>query len=124
MVHTMSSPDALGALIRERREARREGDSRFSVRQVAGRVGVEPSYLSKVERGLVPPPSEETIRRIARELELDADVLLALAGKISSDLHAAIRRRPMLFAELIREMNELPDHAVLRLVREVRDGEW
>lgn len=120
----MSRAEDVGALIRQRREQRRELDRRYSVRQLAERVGVEPSYLSKVERGLVPPPSEETLRRIAAELELDADVLLALAGKISSDLHAAIRRRPQLFSQLIRELNELPDHAVLRLVREVRDGEW
>jgi len=30
----------------------------------------------------------------------------------------------VLFAELIRQVREMPDHAVLRLVREVRDGEW
>jgi len=35
-----------------------------------------------------------------------------------------IRRRPTLFAALIRELKDLPDHAVLRLVREVRDGDW
>ena len=27
-------------------------------------------------------------------------------------------------AQLIRELKDLPDHAVLRLVREVRDGKW
>jgi transcriptional regulator with XRE-family HTH domain len=94
------------------------------VRQVAGRVGVEPSYLSKVERGEVPPPSEETLVRLASELGLDADLVLALAGKVSSDLQETIRRRPQLFAQLIRELRDHPDHAVLRLVREVRDGEW
>ena len=51
-------------------------------------------------------------------------VLLALAGKVSSDLQSIIRRRPKLFAELIRQLKDMPDHAVLRLVREVRDGEW
>jgi len=29
-----------------------------------------------------------------------------------------------LFADLIRQLKDTPDHAVLRLVREVRDGEW
>lgn len=38
---------------------------RFSLRQVASRIGVEPAYLSKVERGLVPPPSEGTLLRLA-----------------------------------------------------------
>jgi len=115
---------ALGDFVREQRERLRETDRRYSVRQVAARVGIQPSYLSKVERGEVPPPSEETLVRLAREIQVDADVLLAMAGKVSSDLQETIRRRPRLFAQLIRELRDLPDHAVLRLVREVRDGEW
>ncbi len=123
MTKTRSSPD-FGAYVRERREALRADDPAFSVRQVAARIGVQPSYLSKVERDQVPPPSEETIVRLADALGQDPDVLLALAGKVSSDLQAAIRRRPKLFAELIRELKDMPDHAVLRLAREVRDGDW
>ena len=42
----------------------------------------------------------------------------------TTDLQEAIRKRPQLFAQLIRELKEMPDHAVLRLVREVRDGGW
>jgi transcriptional regulator with XRE-family HTH domain len=91
---------------------------------VAARVGVEPSYLSKVEREEVAPPSESTISRLAGDLGEDPDVLLALAGKVSSDLQSVIRQRPQLFGELIRQLRDLPDHAVLRLVREVRDGDW
>jgi transcriptional regulator with XRE-family HTH domain len=87
-------------------------------------VGIEPSYLSKIERGEQPAPSEATIRSLARELGEDADVLLALGGKVSGDLQRIIRRRPALFAQLIRDLKDLPDHAVLRLVREVRDGDW
>lgn len=113
-----------GQFVRERREALREKDPAFSVRQVARRLGIQPSYLSKVERGEVAPPSEATIRKLAEELDVDRDVLLALAGKVSSDLQEAIRKRPRLFAELIRELKGMPDHAVLRVVREVRDGEW
>lgn len=115
---------SLGGFIRDRREELRRGDARYSLRQVAERIGIEASYLSKVERDLGSPPSEDTLVRLARELDVDHDVLLALAGKVSSDLREAIRRRPTLFAELIRQMKDLPDHAVLRLVREVRDGEW
>ena len=113
-----------GRFIRDRREELRELDSTYSVRQVAGRIGVQPSYLSKVERGEVAPPSEATIVRLAEDLDVDADVLLALGGKVSSDLMEAIRKRPALFAELIRQLRTAPDHAVLRLVREVRDGNW
>jgi len=113
-----------GDYVRKRREALRAQDDGFSVRQVAQRIGVEPSFLSKVERGETPPPSEARIVALAQELDEDPDVLLALAGKVSSDLQAAIRKRPELFATLIRELKDMPDHAVLRLVREVRDGKW
>ncbi|MFV1988934.1 MAG: helix-turn-helix domain-containing protein [Gemmatimonadota bacterium] len=113
-----------GEYVRTRREALRETDRSYSVRQVAGRIGVEPSYLSKVERAHVPPPSEATVIRLADALGEDRDVMLALAGKVSSDLMEAIRRRPQLFAELIRDLRDMPDNAVLRLVREVRDGKW
>ena len=115
---------SFGEFVRTRREALRQGDRTFSVRGVAGRLGVQPSYLSKVERGEVAPPSEATVVALAGELGVDADMLLALAGKVSSDLQAVIRRRPELFAELIRQMKDMPDHAMLRLVREVRDGDW
>jgi HTH-type transcriptional regulator, competence development regulator len=113
-----------GDHIRERREERRQTDAAFSVRQVAARLDVEPSYLSKIERGEQPPPSEKTILALAKILEEDPDVLLALAGKVSSDLQQIIRKRPKLFAQLLRELKDFPDHAVLRLVREVRDGTW
>lgn len=114
----------LGQYLREAREALRARDARYSVRGVAERLGIEASYLSKVERDIGSPPSEETLVRLALELGLNADVVLALAGKVSADLREAIRRRPELFGELIRELKDLPDAAVLRIVREVRDGGW
>jgi len=113
-----------GPYIREKRESLKATDRAFSVRQVAERVGLEPSYLSKIERGEQAPPSEPKIRALAEDLREDPDVLLAMAGKVSTDLQEIIRKRPALFGELIREMKKMPDHSVLRVVREVRDGEW
>ncbi len=110
--------------IRRRREDLREGDRRYSLRQVAQRIGIEPAYLSKIERGELQPPSEATTLRLAADLGEDPDVLLAMAGKVSSDLQEIIRRRPRLFADLIRQLKQAPDQAILRVVREVRDGDW
>ena len=114
----------LGDYVRSVREQAREQDKAFSLRKVAQRVGIEPAYLSKIERGETPPPSEATIRRIAEELHEEPDLLLGMAGKVSRDLQDIILRRPQLFAELLRQLKDAPDHAVLRLVREVRDGDW
>ena len=113
-----------GARTRQVRERLRASDRRYSLRQVAYRVGVEPAYLSKVERGVAAPPSEATTLRLAAELGEDPDVFLAMAGKVSTDLLQIIRKRPKLFADLIRQLRDAPDEAIFRVVRVVRDGDW
>ena len=113
-----------GTHIRTVREGFRREDRAFSVRQVAQRIGVEPAYLSKIERDQVAPPSEATIRRLAAELDEDSDVLLAMAGKVSSDLQAIVLSRPRLFGDVLRQLRDVPDHVIARVVREIRDGDW
>jgi transcriptional regulator with XRE-family HTH domain len=113
-----------GNYLRSVRENLRVTDPGFSLRKVAQRVGIEPAYLSKIERGDQPPPSEETIKNLALELGEDPDMLRALGGKVSKDLQEIIRRRPGLFAQLIRQLKDTPDHAIVRVVREVKDGDW
>lgn len=116
--------EAFGCYIRKRREELLKESPDFTVRKLAGKLGIQPSYISKVEREEVPPPSEATIIRLAELLREDPDVLLALAGKVSADLRSVIVKRPKLFAELLRQLKDAPDHALLRVVREVRDGNW
>ena len=113
-----------GSYIRSCREALNKEGKGFSVRKVAEKIGVEPAFLSKVERDIVPPPSEEKIIRIANVIGEDPDILLAMAGKVSSDILKIIQKRPAIFAELIRRLKTEPDHAVLKIVREVTDGKW
>jgi len=120
MIHDRS----FGEFLRERRMARAAESGAFSVRQLAGRVGIEPSYLSKIERGEQPPPGEETIRRIATELGEDPDALLALAGKVSSDLLRIIREHPTQVGELLRSIRRVPAKRVAEMARQVRDGKW
>ncbi len=124
MYDMINTKAILGKYIREKREKLLKGDKKFSLRQVSQRIGIEPSYLSKIERGHEVSLSEEKIILLATEINEDPDVLLALSGKVSSDIQEIIRKRPKLFTQLIRELKGLPDHAVLRVVREVRDGEW
>ena len=83
-----------GEYVRTVREEMRSLNTVFSVRKVAQRIGVEPAYLSKIERDQTPPPSEATIRRLAEELGEDPDLLLAMAGKVSRDLQSVILHRP------------------------------
>ena len=125
VLYTTYMDNIFGSYIREKREALRTEDRSYSLRQVAIRIGIEPSYLSKIERGEHQAYlKEEKIHALAHELNEDPDLLLALSGKVSQDIQEIIRKRPQLFSQLIRELKDIPDHAVLRIVREVRDGNW
>ena len=112
-----------GEFIRGLRESLQECDSSFSLRQVSVRLEIQPSYLSKIERGLE-NPSEEMIVKIAKEYNQNTDVLLAMAGKVSSRLQQIIIKNPSAFATLISSLENSPEHAILKIVREVRDGNW
>ena len=113
-----------GSYIRKCRETLHKKEEGFSVRKVAEKIGVEPAFLSKVERDIVSPPSEAKIIALAKLLNEDPDILLAMAGKVSTDILKIIQKRPVLFADLIRQLKTEPDHAVLRVVRSVTDGDW
>lgn len=87
-----------GPHIRDTREARGIG-----LRELAGRIDVEPAYLSKIEREIFPPPSEALIVKIAAQLGDDPDRLLALAGKIPSDVKDLIIKSEGRLAQRLRE---------------------
>jgi transcriptional regulator with XRE-family HTH domain len=109
-----------GSYVRRKRLGLGKDNRDFSLRAVARAMEIEPSFLSKVERGVAPPPSEQKIKILAGVIGEDPDVLLAMAGKVSSDLQDAIRARPALYAELIRTMKKVPDEALRGMVKESR----
>ncbi len=63
---------------------------------------LSPTYLSRVERGQLLPPAEDKVLAIARELDQDPDVLLAMAGRVASDVTEVIKRHPGELVPLIR----------------------
>ena len=54
----------------------------LSQRALAALIGVDYTYISKLETGANPPPSAETIHRMAQELEANESELRVLAGKL------------------------------------------
>ena len=74
----------------------------ISLRGFAEKVGISATYLSKIERGDFDPPSENTIRIIAKELNINDDELLGMAGKVSSDVAAIITNKPVLASQFLR----------------------
>lgn len=74
----------------------------ISLRGFAEKIGISATYLSKIERGDFDPPSENSIRLIARELKINEDELLGMAGKVSSDVATIIINKPVLTAQFLR----------------------
>lgn len=67
----------------------------ISLRDFADMVGIDFTYLSKIENGKVDPPSEDKIRSMASSLDVEAEFLLGLAGKISSEqIRKAVESNP------------------------------
>lgn len=105
---------SFGQTIREWRESREIGLRRF-----ADLVGMSPTYLSKVERDDFPPPGEDKIKAIAKALDRDPDELLALAGRVSSDLSEIIQEKPKEMATFLRAARNLGPKDIERLTRQV-----
>ena len=107
-----SGREKFGAFIRREREAREIG-----LREMAKKIGVSPTYLSRVERDEFSPPAEDKVRKIAEIIGHDADELLALAGRVASDLTEIIRERPREMADFLRAAKGLTAEDMVRLAR-------
>jgi transcriptional regulator with XRE-family HTH domain len=89
---------SFGAMLRYRREG-----AGIGLRELARRVGISPSYLSKIEHDEFRPPAEDVVVAIARELQIDPDILLAHAGRVATDVLELIKQQPVEMAKLVRE---------------------
>lgn len=70
---------ALGALVRKLRRERR-----LTLNQLAERVPMSASNLSRIELGAQGPPADEIIRRIGLALDADPNELLRVAGRVAT----------------------------------------
>ena len=99
-----------GEKVRELRLAKN-----LTLRDLAGKVGVDFTYISKIENQKLSfgeYPSEELIRKIAKSLGADADELLILADKIPKQIKKRVKERPDAF----RKIAQLDDKALDKLL--------
>jgi HTH-type transcriptional regulator, competence development regulator len=107
-------PLTFGQKIRELRKAKGLGQ-----RAVAAEVGINFTYLSKIENDRVDFaafPSEETIRKLAKVLDADVDELLLMAKKIPDHIRQRVLERP----EAFRMIARLDDRSLDRLVKTIK----
>jgi transcriptional regulator with XRE-family HTH domain len=107
-------PHTFGQRIKELRKAKGLGQ-----RAVAAQVGINFTYLSKIENDKVDFaafPSEDTIRKLAKVLEADVDELLLMAEKIPDQIRQRVLERP----EAFRMIAKLDDTSLDRLVKTIK----
>lgn len=95
-----------GEYIRTVREDLRKGDPKYSIRQVAKRIGLHHSYLSKVERGESAPLSEKRILALAQELGVEPELLMVMNGKVSEDVRRAVFADPEFVISLLHRIKQ------------------
>lgn len=82
-------PATFGQLLKELRRSKG-----VSQRELAADVEVDFSYISKLENDRLPPPAADTIIRICDVLEAPPDQLLAVTGKMPSDVKEMLGNSP------------------------------
>ena len=87
--------------------------SGIGLRELSRLIEKSPGYLSDVESGKVPPPSEETIVEIANALNVDKKALLNAAQKIDPEL-----------SEYVAEQPQVADFLRMAKDQEFNDDDW
>lgn len=107
-----------GQLIRQARK-----DKGLSQRELAQLLGLDFTYLSKLENNRADyPPKEDVIRSLARQLDLDQEELIFLAGRIPHQEEDLLKQHYKNMPTLFRRMRENPDFAQ-RVFREALQTE-
>jgi transcriptional regulator with XRE-family HTH domain len=79
--------------------------------QLAAKIGTDASYVARLETGKIGNPGLESLRRIARVLDLPVSELTGDASSPTGDIESMIRKHPDLDDEaksmLIRMFREL-----------------
>jgi len=65
-------------------------------RELAKKIEVDFSYISKIENGMLPPPSERVLLKLADTFNTDKDALFILAGRVPTDIIAVLNNKEAL----------------------------
>lgn len=98
---------------------RRRRELRLTQRDVAAKLRIDFTYLSKLENNHGEPPSADTIKKLADVLRDDPQELLALAGKIPESLRDRAQR-DVAFARLVQRLDQLSDKQLSDISRTLK----
>lgn len=77
----------------------------LGLRETAGKIGISPAYLSRIEREKERPPKPGVIKALAKELAADPDVLFRLSSSTDPEVTDFLNDQPEAM-ELLRFIKE------------------
>ena len=77
----------------------------LGLRETAGKIGISPAYLSRIERDKERPPKPDVIKALAKELAADPDVLFRLSLSTDPEITDFLNDQPELM-EIVRFIKE------------------
>ena len=108
-----------GKLIRQSRK-----EKGYSQRELAKILKIDFTYLSKLENNRADyAPKEDVIRGLARNLDIDEEELIFLAGRIPHQEEELLKQHYKSMPALFRRMRENPEFAekVLRTASNIEE---
>ena len=96
----MSETVTFGKIVKQARKRRN-----ISQRELAKLIGIDFTYLSKIENNRTDyPPKEEVIKSLAQELDLNPEELIFLSGKIPSQDRELLKQHYKTLPALFRRI--------------------
>ena len=111
--------ERLGERIRRKR-----AEQKLGLRETATKVGISPTYLSRIETmDEKTPPAEDVIQKLATVLNDDLDELMQLAGRVPEDVEQVLKGDPGMpaFLRSAKEQNDSGDD-LMKLLEAQKKG--
>jgi len=94
-------------------------EHKLTQRDLAAELGIDFTYLSKLENDRGERPSEKLVRELAPRLGADPEELLALAGRVPGELGKRAQT-DLTFARLLRRLPSMSEPELRKIYRQAK----
>lgn len=106
-----------GELIKEARK-----EKKITQREMANLIGVDFTYISKIETGALEPPSEDVIKKISKILDIDDKELFIAAKKVPTEFKNTIMEEDSTANMFFRKYPSLTPEQLKKIEKIIEEG--
>lgn len=97
-------------------------EKKITQRRLAELIGIDFTYISKIENGSMEPPAEDKIINMAKVFDMDSNELLIVAKKVPSDFQKIITENTNV-TKFLRSVPKLSEDQWKSIHRIIEDKE-